>query len=226
MRGSMSIPEILSLTEKEYGPLHWHPHHDPVSELILTILSQNTSDVNSKRASEELLSTFSIWEAVATASVDEIASTIRTGGLAQVKAKRIKMILNQLLEQQGSIDLGFLTSLPLDEAKVWLKKFPGVGPKTAACVLLFSLGKPALPVDTHVHRVAQRLGLIDSGVSPARAHDILEAIVPPEDIYQFHLHMVEHGRRICKAQYPLCHRCSLAGGCPSNNEQSSSQEAR
>ncbi len=117
------------------------------------------------------------------------------------------------LEERGSLDLGFLGRLPLQEAKEWLKQLPGVGPKTAGCVLLFSLGRPALPVDTHVYRVAQRLGLIGYGVSREQAHTLLEGLVPPQSIYQFHLHLVEHGRRICKSRRPLCQRCVLAGGC-------------
>jgi len=127
----------------------------------------------------------------------------------------IRPILEKIGEERGSLDLSFLGELPLSEAKSWLRELPGVGPKTAGCVLLFSLGRPALPVDTHVFRVAKRLGLIDSRVSAERAHELLEELVPPQDIYSFHLYLIEHGRRICKAQRPRCHLCVLHGLCPS-----------
>jgi len=135
--------------------------------------------------------------------------------LADVKAKRIKLILQDIEEQRGNLDLSFLRELPLSEAKSWLRQLPGVGPKTAGCVLLFSLGMPALPVDTHVFRVARRLGLIDSKATPEKAHDVLEALIPAEEIYAFHLYLIEHGRRICKARRPRCHLCVLQQVCPS-----------
>jgi len=211
------IGEILGLLQREYGPIDWQIDRDPVSTLMATVLSQNTSDTNSKRAFHSLITAFGSWEAVAEASVDEIAQSIKLGGLAEVKAKRIKLILQEIRELQSCLDLSFLRGLPLPEAKSWLRQLPGVGPKTAGCVLLFSLGRPALPVDTHVFRVAKRLGLINSKVSPEQAHELLESVVPPEDIYSFHVHMVEHGRRICKAQRPRCHLCALQGLCPSYN---------
>jgi len=211
------IGEILHLLQREYGPIDWQIDRDPVSTLMATVLSQNTSDTNSKRAFHSLITAFGSWEAVAEASVDEIAQSIKLGGLAEVKAKRIKLILQEIRELQDCLDLSFLRGLPLPEAKSWLRQLPGVGPKTAGCVLLFSLGRPALPVDTHVFRVAKRLGLINSKVSPEQAHELLESVVPPEDIYSFHVHMVEHGRRICKAQRPRCHLCALQGLCPSYN---------
>ncbi|TET18360.1 MAG: endonuclease III [Dehalococcoidia bacterium] len=210
----LSINEITRLLAEEYGNLSWSQHRDPLSELIMTILSQNTSDHNSRRAFDRLITTFGNWQAVAEANVEEIAQAIRYGGLAQVKAPRIKKMLDQISAQRGSLDLMFLQELPLAEAKAWLQGLPGVGPKTASCVLLFSLGKPALPVDTHIHRVAKRLGVIDSRASAERAHEILGAMVPAEDVYQFHIHMIEHGRRVCKAQRPHCHQCVLRQVCP------------
>ncbi len=210
----LSITEIIRLLAEEYGNLSWSQHRDPLSELIMTILSQNTSDHNSRRAFDRLITTFSNWQAVAEASVEEIAQAIRYGGLAQVKAPRIKKMLDQISAQRGSLDLIFLHELPLAEAKAWLQALPGVGPKTASCVLLFSLGKPTLPVDTHIHRLAKRLGVIGSRASAERAHEILGAMVPAEDVYQFHIHMIEHGRRVCKAQRPHCHQCVLLQVCP------------
>ncbi|MGB3128225.1 MAG: endonuclease III [Dehalococcoidia bacterium] len=210
----LSIDEITSLLAEEYGPIEWSQHRDPLSELIMTVLSQNTSDHNSRRAFDRLVASFDNWDAMAEANVEDIAQTIKLGGLAQVKAPRIKKILEQILTQMGSYDLGFLQDLPMAEAKAWLQDLPGVGPKTASCVLLFSLGKPALPVDTHIYRVAKRLGLIDSKASAEKAHEILGAMIPAEDVYQFHIHMIEHGRRVCKAQQPRCHQCVLLQICP------------
>jgi len=212
----MTIDEILSLLEREYGPLQWRASGGPLSELIRAILSQNTSDVNSKRAFERLVSTFGTWERVAEGSIEQIAEAIRCGGLSRIKAGRIKASLTRILESQRSLDLDFLGELPLPLARAWLEGLPGVGPKTAACVLLFSLERAALPVDTHVYRVARRLGLIDSRVSVEQAHQLLEDVVPSEERYQFHLHMLWHGRSICRAQRPLCQGCVFNEGCPSS----------
>jgi endonuclease III len=210
----LSITEIIDLLAKEYGAITWRSRTDPLSELILTILSQNTSDHNSRRAFDSLLSRFGSWKAVAEGSVEDIAEAVKLGGLAQVKAPRIKQILQQIQKERGSLDLEFLKKMPVAEAKTWLRSLPGVGPKTAACVLLFSLGKPVLPVDTHINRVAKRLGLIDSRVSAEKAHEVLGDMVPPRHVYQFHIHMIEHGRRVCKAQRPRCRGCVLLKVCP------------
>lgn len=209
----MAIGSVLDLMQQEYGERRWQSGRDPISELIFTILSQNTSDTNSKRAYKSLIDRFGSWSAVAAAGTDEIAQSIRTGGLADVKAGRIKVIIEEINRKQGDLDLNFLSGLPLPEAKSWLRELPGVGPKTAACVLLFSLGRPAMPVDTHVFRVSGRLGLIDSGVSPEKAHDLLEEMVLPEDVYRFHVYMVEHGRKVCKSQRPRCSVCILRENC-------------
>ena len=211
----MTTAQVLRLLRKEYGPRRWQPGQDPVSSLIATVLSQNTSDINSHRAFAALVSRFGSWEAVAAADVNQLARTIRAGGLAEIKARRIKLILREIEEERGCLDLGFLKELRLAEAKAWLRGLPGVGPKTAGCVLLFSLGRPAMPVDTHVFRVARRLGLIDARASVEMAHEILESLVPPENVYEFHILMVEHGRRTCKAQRPRCTVCALRRLCPS-----------
>ncbi len=216
---SSSTTTVIGLLAREYGNLAWSQHRDPLSELIMTILSQHTSDRNSGRAYSSLVATFGGWQDVAGANAEDIAESIRTGGLAEVKAVRIKQILGQILAQRGSLDLAFLQGLPLTEARAWLLSLPGVGPKTAACVLLFSLGRPALPVDTHVHRVAKRLGLIDSGVSAEKAHEVLGTVVPSDEVYQFHMHMIEHCRRVCRAQQPRCHQCALLHVCPAGQLQ-------
>ena len=181
---------------REYGPLHPPRRFDPLSELVLTVLSQNTSDRNSRPAFEALRRRFPSWEKMAAASEGEIAETIRQGGLARIKASRLKAIMEEIESRTGKLDLGFLRKLPEPEARAWLRSLPGVGPKTAAVVLLFSLGKPALPVDTHVYRVAGRLGLIPAGTTREKAHELLEDLVPPADFYPFHLYLLEHGRRI------------------------------
>jgi len=209
----MTIDEIILLLGQEYGLPQWQRQRHPLSELIGAILSQNTSDVNSHRAFDSLISTFGSWERVAQASIGEVAEAIACGGLSRIKAPRIKAILEGILNDHGSPDLEFLGDLPIPDARAWLQALPGVGPKTASCVLLFSLGRPVLPVDTHVYRVSRRLGLIDSGVSPARAHQLLEELVPAEAIYQFHLNMLAHGRGVCRAQRPRCHECVLREGC-------------
>lgn len=215
----MRVDEVLRLLRQEYGPRRWKSRGDPMSTLIATVLSQNTSDVNSERAFDSLMAAFGSWEAMAEASREDIARAIRAGGLADIKARRIRSILEEIRQERGGYDLDFLSGRGLPQAGAWLRKLPGVGPKTAACVLLFSLGMPALPVDTHVFRVARRLGLFHPGVSAERAHEILQGLVPASRVYEFHVQMVEHGREVCKAQRPRCGSCVLGGLCPSDMEK-------
>ena len=212
---SVSAKDVMEQLGEEYGPVEWSPRLGPASELVSTILSQHTSDINSERAFENLMATFGTLQAVADAPVEAIEEAIRMGGLAKVKAPRIKAILKQVLDEVGSFDLSFLGEMSLDEAKSWLKKLPGVGPKTAAIILCFSLGMPAMPVDTHIYRVSKRLGLIGPKISAEKAHDILEPMVPPEDVFAFHVYLIQHGRQVCKAPRPLCDRCVMSSGCPS-----------
>jgi len=207
---------VIELLEKEYGVREWHADEDAVDVLIGTILSQNTSDSNSHRAFAALKSHFGSWEAVAAAPADQIAQAIKCGGLAQIKATRIKQVLHQIQKEQGNITLDFLKSKSMLEAEDFLMRLPGVGHKTAACVLLFALRKPSIPVDTHVFRVAKRLGLVDSNVSPEKAHELLQEQVPPAKAYQFHVHLIEHGRKVCRARQPRCHKCILSVPCPSS----------
>jgi endonuclease-3 len=212
----VAIEEVIELLEQEYGPREWQPDRDTIDMLIGTILSQNTSDANSGRAFAALKASFDNWEAIASAPAEHIARVIKSGGLSQIKAVRIKQALEQIEKEQGRISLDFLKSVNMAEAEDYLMRLPGVGHKTASCVLLFSLGKPSLPVDTHVFRVAKRLGLIDSRVSIDKAHSLLQEQTPPSKVYQFHVHMIEHGRRICHARQPRCNRCILRGTCPSS----------
>ncbi len=210
----LTAPEIIRRLEPLYGPQTWHPRRDAVPELIVTILSQHTSDLNAERAYERLIQVFGTLEAVAKADEPAIVEAIRNGGLANQKAPRIKGSLTRIIDQRGSLDLSFLKDMPLSDAKAWLTALPGVGKKTAAVTLCFSFNMPAMAVDTHVHRVAKRLGLIGPKVTADQAHDLLEGMVAPEDVYRFHVYLITHGRRICKAPRPLCPRCPLASGCP------------
>ena len=212
----VAIEEVIELLEQEYGPREWQPGQEPVDVLIETVLSQNTSDTNSRRAFDSLVSTFDSWEAVEGAPVEHIAQAIKSGGLSRIKAVRIKQILAEIEEEQGGISLDFLKSMNMAEAKDYLMHLRGVGHKTASCVLLFSLGEPCLPVDTHIFRVAKRLGLIDSSVSIEKAHSLLQGQIPPSKVYQFHIHMIEHGRWICHARRPCCEECVLRVNCPSS----------
>lgn len=205
--------QIIERLESVYGSPDWHPRYDPVSELVYTILSQNTSDKNSQPAFQQLRKAFPKWEDILEAAELEIGEAIRSGGLWQVKAPRIKQILQQIWQLRGALELDFLKDMPLGVARDWLMTLPGVGPKTAACVLLFSMGMPALPVDTHVHRVSWRLGLIDKSVSREKSHEVLEGMVAEKDIYRFHVLFVQHGRQTCKAQRPRCPDCVVREVC-------------
>ena len=211
---TLSPGEVVRRLSPLYGEPVWRPHGDPMSELVLTILSQNTSDSNSGRAFMRLRQRFPTWEALRDAPIAEIEQAIAVGGLARIKAPRIKAALEAVHEKRGSFDLEFLRDLRLDEAKAWLRELKGVGPKTAACVLMFALGRPALPVDTHVHRVAQRLGFVPAKATAEQAHGVLEGMLAEDEIYAFHISLIKHGRRLCRAQRPLCGECPLLDGCP------------
>lgn len=196
-----------------YGQPQWRPHLDPISELVSTILSQNTSDVNRDRAFDRLRTRFATWEMVREAPEEAIEEAIRPAGLARLKAPRIKQALEYITREQGELSLDFLEDLPVEEAKEWLTQIKGIGPKTAAIILLFSLGMPAFPVDTHVHRVTRRLGLIGPKVSAEKAHRLLEDLLPEDTYYAFHLNVIRHGREICHARNPKCEICPLRNRC-------------
>jgi endonuclease-3 len=212
---ALTPASVVAVLEAEYGAAPWRPHGDAMAELILTVLSQNTSDVNSGRAFTRLLATFPDWKAVMLADVKDVERAIEPGGLAPTKAPRIQAILRQIAGAGSSLDLGFLRKLSPDEARDWLRSLPGVGPKTAACVQLFALGQPALPVDTHVDRVAKRLGLVPQRFSAVQAQELLERQVPSDLMYPFHIQLIKHGRRTCTAQRPECPACPLRQVCPS-----------
>ena len=212
----MAKPIIKPVLDKlviAYGDRTWQKRLGPVDELVLTILSQNTSDLNSRRAFKSLTQNFPAWPEVASAEPAMIAAAIRAGGLADVKAKYIKHALMALQKETPGFDLSFLAQRKAGDAREWLMQLEGVGMKTASCVLLFALGMPAFPVDTHVYRVAKRLGLIKDRTSADAAHLEMERLTAPEDIYRCHVLLIEHGRKICKAQRPLCPGCCLADIC-------------
>jgi endonuclease-3 len=209
------IRQVLDLLRREYGVPELQPHSDSISVLVQTILSQNTSDTNSRGAFQLLLASFDSWKEVADADVDAIANCIRCGGLGRIKARRIKQALGEIMRKRGKLELDFLRQLTSSDAEDWLEKLPGIGPKTARCILLFSLGMPALPVDTHILRVSKRLGLISSRASIHEAHNILGEAVPLADTYQFHILVIEHGRRTCQARHPHCQDCVLQKMCMS-----------
>ena len=213
--GKNKIRQIVELLRKQYGTREWRLNPDPLTVLVQTILSQNTSDTNAGRAFQNLLSCFNNWQIVADAEVPNIANCIKSGGLARIKAQRIKGVLNQIIRKRGQLELDFLSRLAPSDAEGWLLELPGVGLKTARCVLLFSLGMPVLPVDTHIWRVTKRLGLIDSEITLNEAHKILGNLVPPDEAYLFHVVVIEHGRRICRARNPDCSACILNGVCAS-----------
>jgi endonuclease III len=208
------IRRVHRLLERRFGPLDPPRRLDPLEELILTVLSQNTSDVNRDRAYTSLTARFATWEQVADADVQEVADAIRPGGLANTKAPRIQAILRAVERDHGELDLRFLDGRPDDEVRAYLMALPGVGPKTAACVLAFSLLRPVIPVDTHVGRVAQRLGWIPPRASDEKAHAALERLVPPDLRVSMHVGLIRLGREICKPGRPRCEECPLQKLCP------------
>lgn len=202
------------LGERYEHPTWAGPRLDAVSELVLTILSQNTADTNSFRAFTALRERYRSWDDVLAAPTDELEDVLRPGGLAPTKSKRIQYVLAEVREATaGTWDLGFLGALPLAEAREWLTSLPGIGRKTASIILLFTFGRPAMPVDTHVHRVTTRLGMLPPRTPLERAHDLLEEILSPDEMYAFHVETIRHGRDTCRAPRPICAVCPLTDAC-------------
>ncbi|HUF05817.1 MAG TPA: endonuclease III [Candidatus Binatia bacterium] len=206
---------VLERLGERYDDPTWAgPRVDAVSELVLTILSQNTADTNSFRAFTALRAAYPSWDAVLAAPTDELEEVIRPGGLAPTKSRRIQHVLAEVhAATDASWNLSFLGTRPLLEAREWLTSLPGIGRKTAAIVLLFNFGRPQLPVDTHVHRVATRLGMLPPRTPLARAHDLLEEILEPDEMYPFHVELIRHGRDTCRAPRPICGLCPLTDVC-------------
>jgi len=214
----IKVEDAISVLSGHYGPFEDAPRLDPAHEVVLTILSQHTSDTNSARAFRLLMDRFGTLEAVAAAGTADIETAISPGGLARVKAPRIRQVLNLVLQLNGSLDLSFLREMPLDDAKAWLRQLPGIGPKSAGIILSFSLGRPAMAIDAHIYRVCRRLGLIGPKVNTEKAHEVLEAAVAPEQVFPFHVSFITHGRQVCKAHRPRCLECVVAHGCPSRDQ--------
>jgi endonuclease-3 len=196
-----------------YGLPVWRNPLPPVDELVSTILSQNTNDTNRDRAFNSLRERFPTWEDVRDAPPEEVIEAIRTAGLANQKGPRIQGVLKEISDQRGEINLDFLEELSPQETRDWLMQFKGVGPKTAAIVLQFSLGKPAFPVDTHIYRVSGRIGLRPPQMNADKAHDHLANLFPPETYYAAHLNIIRLGREICQARRPNCSICPLQKLC-------------
>lgn len=220
------LPLILHVLDRTYGRSSHARGGDPLDSLIATVLSQNTTDTNSHRAFEQLKERFPSWDDVLRARPARIARAIRSGGLGGIKSKRIRQILREIERERGRLDLNFLKGKSLAGSRDYLTSLPGVGPKTAACVLLFSLGKPAFPVDTHVLRVSKRLGLLLRKTTMEQAHDVFmelldspgpsggEAKWDADDMLALHLGLVRHGREVCRARRPMCSVCALDELCP------------
>ncbi len=219
---TIHLERIYELLIATYGQPKNEPDYDPLGGLIATILSQHTSDRNSERAYQQLVMAFPTWEEVRDAPTQSVADTIRTGGLANIKAARIQEVLQTLTEQQqaqrnaktlSAFLSDELSSRATEEALRYLRILPGVGPKTAACVLMFHLDQPAFPIDTHVWRTARRLGLIGPKVSVDAAHTLFAQVIPPEWVYPLHVNLIRHGRQVCHAQRPQCSICPLYHEC-------------
>ena len=209
----LECASVLSTLQEAYGPANWRIGYEPISELVFTILTQNTSDRNAERAFAKLTTHFPSMDQILHASVGEIKPLIAEAGLSNIKAPRIKNALETIKDRRGSLDLWFLKSVTPQQAKEWLMSIDGVGPKTAAVVLCLSLGVPALPVDTHVLRVSKRLGLIESHISAEKAHVLLETLVRPSDMLEFHMQIIRHGRTVCHSRSPQCQVCPLSSSC-------------
>lgn len=209
------IVPIFEALQPVYGDLMWKAEtaSDPMDELVSCILSQSTSDANRDRGFFALKARYPTWQAVVDAPTPELVEVLRPAGLANQKAPRIQSVLRGIVEQRGEYNIDFLRDMPLDEARAWLMAFDGIGPKTAAIVLCFSFGKPAIPVDTHVHRVGGRLGLFPEKTSADKAHPIMDALIPTDWHYPFHLYLIYHGRETCTARVAHCERCPLTALC-------------
>ena len=207
------VDTICRLLIEEYGDVIVERALDPIGELVFTILSQNTADINTERAFNSLQGAYSSWEEVLDAPQDELAQIIKSSGPFRVKAKRIKATLGEIKRRVGDLDLSLLETMETNQAMDWLTSLHGVGPKTAAIVLLFCFNRPVLPVDTHVWRVSKRLGIIPSTSTREAAQKMLEDIVPEYCVYSMNHNLIKLGRTICKSQNPLCPTCLLRNHC-------------
>jgi endonuclease-3 len=213
VRARESIPYVIQNLRAVFGVPTVERGLDPLDVLIETILSQSTTNVNSKRAFENLKRRFPAWEPARHARVSSIEAAIKSGGLAKQKSVRIKQLLNDIHKVRGSLDLAFLKTAPLEEARRFLAGFKGVGPKTVACTLLFACNRPVFPIDVHIFRIARRLGLIPAKCSDEEAHRLLGGIIPKKRYYEVHINLIRLGRQICRPRDPLCEQCCLVDYC-------------
>jgi endonuclease-3 len=211
------MEEILKRLQRRYGrqpPRAAGGWGRGIDVLVETILSQNTSNRNSAAGYRQLRRRFKTWDQVADAPVEEVERWIRVSGLSRIKAPRIQAILRHVRTERGRISIEFLKKLPPEEAADYLRQFPGIGPKTISCLLLFAFAMPVFPVDTHIHRIARRLKWIGPKVSAEKCHTILEPAISPGDRYEMHVLLIDHGRQTCKAINPRCEGCPLLDLCP------------
>ena len=205
---------IIQNLERAYGvPVNKWTDWDPLDMLVATVLSQATSDVNSERTFAALKARFATWDEVLRARESTLAGTIKAGGLANQKAAVIKSLLRRIKEERGSLSLSFLRELPTEEAARYLSRFRGIGPKTAACTLLFACDRETFPLDTHIFRVLRRVGLLPAKCADARAHQLMTAMIPAGKFYSFHVNLIRHGRKLCRPRDPLCERCPIVEYC-------------
>lgn len=211
---SAKAQEVTRRLTTEYGELPFSSK-DPMSMLVDILLSHRTRDEQTAAAWDNLLKHFGSWEGVRDAPTSEVQEVIANVNFPEVKAPRLQAIMRQITEERGNLNLDFLRDLPTEEGAAWLDRFEGVGPKTTACVLLFSCQKPLLPVDVHVHRVSGRLGLIGKKVTADNAHALLQALLPQDarSIYNFHKALLRHGQRTCVYEHPRCNHCALTDIC-------------
>ncbi len=212
MIGLKKIELSIERLNDHYGEKKWERWREPVGELIRTILSQNTTDKNSLQAYANLIEKYPTWDDLLEGKDEEIIEQIKFGGLANTKSKKIKNCLKEIKAREGKINLEFLADYELEKAEEYLISLDGVGPKTAACVLIFSFNFPIMPVDTHIHRLANRIGIVETK-SREKTQEEINKIIPAEDIYSFHINLIEHGRKICKATKPICDECFLTDLC-------------
>ena len=208
------LPKVIAALQAAYGRPAPGDRKDPLSELIFTILSQHTSDLNRDRAWASLWNTFPTWEAIIAAPRAKVESAIRVGGLARTKSGVIQRTLATVRSEQGSCTLDALRTMSMEQVEEYLKRLKGVGLKTIRCVQVFSLGQPAFPVDTHIFRISKRLGLVPEKAGPESAHRIMGALTPAAEVLPFHMNLITLGRRVCKPARPLCGQCPLARLCP------------
>jgi endonuclease-3 len=208
-----NVPYIIQNLKAVYGVPECETDLDPLDVLIETILSQSTTNVNSRRAFESLKRRFPTWDEARRARAVSIEAAIKSGGLARQKSVRIKQLLNDIYERRGSLDLSFLATAPLEEAKQFLASFKGVGPKTVACTLLFACNRAVFPIDTHIFRIARRLALIPEKCSDEEAHRLMTEMIPDSRYYEVHVNLIRHGRKTCRPSDPQCEQCCLVDYC-------------